>query len=122
MSYSKEVLREASQDYSPRPARVDPKAPPLKVDSNFNPNRPLTKAEVDYANKPFYNPNNPDPVHTSNQNVGRLVLSGGKGSVGRDEINDVLDRSMRLGDPELDQSLRVKKGLETLRSMMNKPK
>ena len=120
MSYSKEVLREASQDYSPRPARVDPKAPPLKVDSNFNPNRPLTKAEVDYANKPFYNPNNPDPVHTSNQNVGRLVLSGGKGYVGRDEYNDVLGRSMI--DSELEQSLRVKKGLETLRSMINKPK
>jgi len=120
MSYSKEVLREASQDYSPRPARVDPQAPPLKVDSNFVPNRRLTDKEIEYANEPFFRPNSVDPSHEANQRVGRLVLGGGKGSVGRDEMYDVLDRN--ITDPYLDRSLRVSKGLETLRSMINKPK
>ena len=120
MSYSKEVLREASQDYSPRPPRVDPSAKPLKVDSNFVPNRSLTDKEIAYANEPFFRPNSVDPSHEANQRVGNLILQGGKGSVGRDEMFDVLDRN--ISDTYLDQSQRVSKGLETLRSMINKPR
>lgn len=122
MSYSKEVLREASQDYLPRPARVDPNAPPLKVDSNFVPNRRLTDKEIDYANEPFFRPNSVDPSHEANQRVGTIVLSGNERKmIGRDVEHDVRDRN--ITDPYLDQSLRVKKGLETLRSMFtNKPR
>jgi hypothetical protein len=118
MSYSKEVLREASQDYSPRPARVDPSAKPLKVDSNFQPNRRLTDKEMSYVNEPFYR-YSADPSYEANQRVNDVIL-GGTGSVGRDVEFDVRDRN--ISDPHLDQSLRVSKGLETLRSMINKPK
>ena len=113
------AIREASQDYSPRPARVDPSAKPLKVDSNFQPNRRLTNPELSYVNEPFYR-YSVDPSYEANQRVNTLVLGGGEGLVGRDEVLGIRDRN--ISDPYLDQSSKVSKGLETLKKLAPKLK
>lgn len=119
MSYSKEVLREANQDYSPRPARVDPSAKPFKVDANFQPNRRLTEPELSYVNEPFYR-YSVDPSYEANQRVNTLVIGGGEGLIGRDEELGIRDRN--ITDPYIDQSQRISKGLETLKKLAPKLK
>jgi len=114
------AIREASQDYSQRPARVDTSVKPLKVDSNFQPNRSLTQPELSYVNEPFFNRYSVDPSYESNQRVNTLLIGGGEGRLGRDEIMDI--RSVKPSDTSNMPSVRAAKGLETLKKLAPKLK
>lgn len=127
MSYSKEVLREASQSYSPRPTQVDP-SNPIKIKSNFvrndmdtfKPTKPLSQKQIDYANKPLYDPNTYDVSYAASQRVNDILLSHGKGPLGRDEMMDI--RSINPSDTSNIPSVRAAKGLETLKKLAPKLK
>ena len=121
------AIREASQDYSPRPTQVDP-SNPIKIKSNFvlndmdtfKPNKPLSQKQIDYANKPLYDPNTYDVSYAASQRVNDILLSHGKGRLGRDEMMDI--RSINPSDTSNMPSVRAAKGLEILKKLAPKLK
>jgi hypothetical protein len=121
------AIREASQDYIPRPTQVDP-SNPIKIKSNFvrndidtfMPSKPLSQKQIDYANKPLYDPNEYDASYASSQKVNDIILSHGKGRLGRDEMLDI--RSINPSDTSNIPSVRAAKGLELLKKLAPKLK